>query len=673
MDSDLVARASARLGTVLRGKYRLERVLGAGGMAVVYVATHRNNKQFAVKMLHPELSLREDIRTRFLREGYAANSVKHPGAVAVLDDDTAEDGAAFLVMELLEGAEVEKLWEERGQRLPAPQVLGIAHQLLDILVEAHARGIVHRDIKPANLFVTTEGQLKVLDFGIARVRDLVASSAQATGTGMLLGTPAFMSPEQALAKASQIDALTDVWAVGATMFTLLTGRTVHEGETGPEIFVKAATQKAPSLAAVDPGAPSALVGVVDRALAFEKSARWGSAAEMRDAAAEAYAALEARRVSRESLLPLVQVGRGVRVTNEHVDALASTPAPQMAIPPTVDAAPVVARGAAGTLGTPGAMPPPGPSVLAYSIFESDVSSVLPDAPPAEALRPVAPKAPALPEEDVTRRMTLAEIRAQAQRPRPIVGGTTSQPVSSGQEPIEPAGVPKKVGRWPIVVAAGILLCVSGAAALLREPSKVAATPAPDPTLPPPPTPTILPSAQDAGRAPIAVSDGGSPTTTAGTGSGWQLVTPLPPVPPFSPSTSQVAKDHPLDHPSQPHVPLRPFDRAAVAAALGGVDVGSCSIPGGPTGQGHLSMTFLPDGSVDRVTVDQPPYQGTAEGACVAEKFRTLRVPPFDEGPQKVSKAFVLSPSTQVSPQPSCRPVFDHYDPNWQPVYRKDCQ
>src|ERR1700751_5026964 len=95
-NSELETRARARLSTTLRGKYRLDRVLGVGGMAVVYAATHRNQKQVAIKMLHPELSIRDDVRQRFLREGYAANSVKHPGALAVLDDDAAEDGSAFL-------------------------------------------------------------------------------------------------------------------------------------------------------------------------------------------------------------------------------------------------------------------------------------------------------------------------------------------------------------------------------------------------------------------------------------------------------------------------------------------------------------------------------------------------------------------------------------------------
>src|ERR1700733_5257485 len=106
-DQELIDRASSRLGTTLRDKYKLDRVLGAGGMAVVYKATHRNGKEFAVKVLHSELSALTDVRTRFLRQGYVANKVKAPGAVTVLDDDVAEDGAAFLVMELLEGETLE--------------------------------------------------------------------------------------------------------------------------------------------------------------------------------------------------------------------------------------------------------------------------------------------------------------------------------------------------------------------------------------------------------------------------------------------------------------------------------------------------------------------------------------------------------------------------------------
>src|ERR1700728_103734 len=122
-----------RIGTVLRGKYRLDRVIGTGGMAVVYKATHRNHAEFAVKMLHPQLSVREDIRSRFVREGYAANAVKHPGAVLVVDDDVAEDGAAFLVMELLDGISCEQLWGSVGRMVSAEIASAIAIQVLAVL------------------------------------------------------------------------------------------------------------------------------------------------------------------------------------------------------------------------------------------------------------------------------------------------------------------------------------------------------------------------------------------------------------------------------------------------------------------------------------------------------------------------------------------------------------
>jgi serine/threonine-protein kinase len=148
-EDESLTLARARIGNVLRGKYRIDRVLGIGGMAVVYAATHRNKKRFAIKMLHPELSLRENIRTRFLREGYVANSVGHPGAVSVLDDDVAEDGSAFVVMELLDGAPVDVVWERYGKRVPVALALSIGDALLDVLAAAHAKGVVHRDIKPA--------------------------------------------------------------------------------------------------------------------------------------------------------------------------------------------------------------------------------------------------------------------------------------------------------------------------------------------------------------------------------------------------------------------------------------------------------------------------------------------------------------------------------------------
>ncbi|MGO9710320.1 MAG: protein kinase domain-containing protein [Polyangiaceae bacterium] len=279
-EDELSTRARLRVGTTLKGKYQLDRILGVGGMAVVYAATHRNRNRVAVKVLHPELAVDASLRARFIREGYVANTVEHRGTVRVLDDDVDEDGAVFLVMELLEGETLEARWERCGRRLDAKEVAILMRDLLDVLATAHTKGIVHRDIKPENLFLTSDGTLKVLDFGIARLR---AASPSATRSGHVLGTPAFMPPEQALGRVREVDALSDVWAVGATTFTLLSGRLVHEGETPEEMMVHAATRRADHVADVAPGVPTEFAEIVDRALAFEKRERWPSAQAMRDA------------------------------------------------------------------------------------------------------------------------------------------------------------------------------------------------------------------------------------------------------------------------------------------------------------------------------------------------------------------------------------------------------
>jgi serine/threonine-protein kinase len=280
-EDDLTRRAQARLGSVLASKYRLDSVLGVGGMASVYAASDRNGRRVAVKLLHTEFSQDREVRQRFARESIAANAVNHPGVLAIIDDDRAEDGSAFLVMELLVGDSVQKLWTEARERMPVRTVLAIARELCDVLVVAHAAGVIHRDIKPENLFVTRNGHLRVLDFGIARVRAL--AGVKLTGIGSLLGTPEFMAPEQAKGIAGQIDEQTDVWAVGATMFTLLSGRVVHEGRSPLQTAVLAATKPARSLAAVAPELPWELVELVDRALRTEKVERWPSAQALRDA------------------------------------------------------------------------------------------------------------------------------------------------------------------------------------------------------------------------------------------------------------------------------------------------------------------------------------------------------------------------------------------------------
>jgi serine/threonine-protein kinase len=250
-------------------------------MAAVYAATHRNGKRVAVKMLHTELSASPEVKQRFIDEGYAANRVGHPAAVSVLDDDVAEDGAVFLVMDLLEGETLENRIRRNGHLEP-DELLLIIDVLLDVLAAAHDKGIVHRDVKPDNIFITDEGKVKLLDFGIARM--IEPGRPRTTQSGATMGTPAFMPPEQARGRWEQLDGRTDIWAVGATMFVALTGRQVHQGETVNEELLSAMTQPAPSLRDVAPLLPAPLVDLVNRALAFDQDQRWTDAREMRSAA-----------------------------------------------------------------------------------------------------------------------------------------------------------------------------------------------------------------------------------------------------------------------------------------------------------------------------------------------------------------------------------------------------
>lgn len=276
------ARAHGRVGSVVRGKYRVEAFLAAGTMANVYAATHRNGSRVALKILHKDLAADPALSERFRREGYFANSIGHPGIVRAIDDDETEDGCAFLVMELLDGETLEEKRRRKGGRLPLHWVLGVADTLLDILAAAHARDVLHRDLKPDNVFVTKDGEVKVLDFGVARWND-GKSSSDMTGVGMVLGTPAYMPPEQALGRRQDVDAQSDLWGVGATLFVVLSGETVHEGGDAKAKLIATARTPARSLVEVAPHVPRAVAAVIDRALAFDKRDRWPDARAMREA------------------------------------------------------------------------------------------------------------------------------------------------------------------------------------------------------------------------------------------------------------------------------------------------------------------------------------------------------------------------------------------------------
>jgi len=291
---ELAKLAQNRVGQVLRNKWRVERLIDVGGMAAVYEATHRNGNRVAIKILHPNFAAIPDARDRFLREGYASNKVGHPGAVAVLDDDELDDGSVFLVMELLQGGSLQARLDEKTVLSPI-EAMEIGERVLDVLAAAHDKGIVHRDIKPGNLFLTTTGDVKVLDFGLARVRER-AFKGSMTRTGMVIGTAAYMPPEQARGKHDAVDQRTDIWALGATLFKALTGRYVHLGETMNERLIAAMSEQAPRLCSIAPDVPASLGRVIDRALAFQKTDRWENARAMQSALHDVYEEIVGRPV-----------------------------------------------------------------------------------------------------------------------------------------------------------------------------------------------------------------------------------------------------------------------------------------------------------------------------------------------------------------------------------------
>ena len=230
---DPVKAAEARVGTTLNAKWSLEGLLGVGGMGAVFAARHRNGTRAAVKVLHAEYAREKDIRERFLREGKIANSVDHPARVPVTDDDISDEGEPFLVMDLLEGGTLHELRHGSGGTISLEETLRIFETVLDLLAQCHAVGIVHRDIKPGNLFITTDGSVKVLDFGVARMRE-PDSGVEATRIGTAIGTPSYIAPEQALGLVAQVDGRSDIFSVGACMYVALTGKRLNHARTEAE-------------------------------------------------------------------------------------------------------------------------------------------------------------------------------------------------------------------------------------------------------------------------------------------------------------------------------------------------------------------------------------------------------------------------------------------------------
>jgi serine/threonine protein kinase len=283
-------------GALIDGKYRVEQVLGEGGMGIVFQATHvRLGQRVAIKMLHPHMLYKPEIVERFEREARAAAQLRSTNAVRVVDVDVTPEHLPYMVMEFLDGHDLAAELERRG-RFSVTDAVDCVLQACTAMNEAHGLGIVHRDLKPSNLFLAREGEatvVKVLDFGISKMAT-TELDVHVTSTLATMGTPLYMSPEQ-IRSTKNVDARADVWSLGVILFELLSGRPPF---TGSAMSVSAAivADPPPSLRELQPGVPESLEQVVLKALAKTPDARWPDVQSLA-------AALAPFRGGRVSVLP----------------------------------------------------------------------------------------------------------------------------------------------------------------------------------------------------------------------------------------------------------------------------------------------------------------------------------------------------------------------------------
>ena len=301
MDVSTHVSMDVKVGDVLAGKYRVERVLGRGGMGVVVAALHLQLQQrVALKFLLPEGLQRPEMLARFSREARAAARIRSEHVARVVDVGTLDSGVPYIVMEYLEGGDLSEHLAKHGP-LAVARAAELALEACEGLAEAHALGIVHRDLKPANLFLARSTDrtdcLKILDFGISKIVSPDEPEFNMTQTGAVVGSPYYMSPEQ-MQSARSVDARADLWSLGVILYELVSGRVPFDAPTLPQLCGMILTEAPPSLAQWRPDVPPRFQGLVSRCLEKDPGLRFQSVAELAVALAEFAPAGSARSVER---------------------------------------------------------------------------------------------------------------------------------------------------------------------------------------------------------------------------------------------------------------------------------------------------------------------------------------------------------------------------------------
>jgi serine/threonine-protein kinase len=504
-------------GELVSGKYRIIRLIGDGGMGVVYEARHEVlGSSVALKFLHAELAKRPGLTQRFLQEARVSATIQSPHVTHVTDVDTAQDGSPYLVMELLSGQSLQGMLDRQG-KLPQDQVVDFGLQILAGLEAAHATGVVHRDMKPDNVFVTPSAGgpvLKLIDFGIAKLRVSTEYGKGLTRAGVVMGTPEYMAPEQ-LVSAHTTDHRADIYSVGVMLFEMLAGLRPTDGDDAELIIAAVEAGRVRKLADVAPDAPPGLVHLIEQAMLPSRDARFDSAAQMRLALASFAGQLS-------------HAGR-LAATAEPLPPLA-TPAASalLSLPPHVVSA------------APSPMPPAVPKTLP------------PDGPPLSVSQLGAA------------RTSLSEGEpVMSQLPRPQVPATAPAAPVMYPQSYAPPPVVRSRGRGVLVASLALAVLGGGGAVgyaayraadhdrnrppplpILTSPSTLEPLETPSPTAPNPPTvtptasPTPGPRPAGPGPKPPSAGSGGAPAAgTAGAGAGGQ--TSLPPFQLPFPIPSQI--------------------------------------------------------------------------------------------------------------------------------------
>jgi serine/threonine-protein kinase len=297
-----------RLTQALADRYRIERELGSGGMAIVYLAEDlKHHRQVAIKVLRPELAANLGAE-RFVREIEIAANLTHPHILPLFDSGEA-DGFLYYVMPYIEGESLRDRLEREGA-LGIDETIRLTEQVASALAYAHERGVVHRDVKPENVLLTGD-QAIVADFGIARAVE-AAGGEKLTGTGLAIGTPAYMSPEQWLG-AGQVDAKTDIYALGCVVFEMVGGRPPFEGTTPQELLAKHAAETIPQLRSSDPAIPLFVERAVEKALAKNPDDRFATVSAFAEALTRGVVVPRVRARRRERRRKAIAASAGIAV------------------------------------------------------------------------------------------------------------------------------------------------------------------------------------------------------------------------------------------------------------------------------------------------------------------------------------------------------------------------